>query len=60
MLSKKAAVAIVVLPSRRAGSRWRRRTGTRCRCRAVSRSAEFRGYEKWQMIAVSHNGARSQ
>jgi len=56
MLSMKAAVAIVVLPSVLAGMAFAAQDRYTLQVPGGLAFSEFRGYEDWQTVAVSHNG----
>ena len=56
MLSIRAAVAIVVLPSVLAGMALAAQDRYTLQVPGGLAFSEFRGYEDWQVIAVSHNG----
>ena len=56
MLSMKTAVAIVVLPSVLAGMALAAQDRYTLQVPGGLAFSEFRGYEDWQVIAVSHNG----
>ena len=56
MLSLKTAVAIVVLPSLLAGMAFAAQDRYSLQVPGGLAFADFRGYEDWQVIAVSHNG----
>ena len=56
MLSKKAAVAIVVLPSLLVGIALAAQDRYTLQVPGGLAFADFRGYEDWQVVAVSHNG----
>jgi hypothetical protein len=56
MLSIRAAVAIVVLPSVLAGMAFAAQDRYSLQVPGGLAFAEFRGYEDWQVVAVSHNG----
>ena len=56
MLSIKAAVAIVCYHRSWRGSRSQRRIGSALQVPGGLAFADFRGYEDWQVVAVSHNG----
>jgi Cytochrome P460 len=56
MLSIRAAVAIVVLPSVLAGMALAAQDRYSLQVPGGLAFSEFRGYEDWQVIAVSHNG----
>ena len=56
MLSIRAAVAVVVLPSLLAGIAFAAQDGSSLQVPGGLAFADFRGYEDWQVIAVSHNG----
>ncbi len=56
MLSKKTAVAIVVLPSLLAGIALAAQDRYSLQVPGGLAFADFRGYEDWQTVAVSHNG----
>jgi Cytochrome P460 len=56
MLSKRAAVAIVVLPSLLAGMALAAQDRYSLQVPGGLAFADFRGYEDWQVVAVSHNG----
>ena len=56
MLSIRAAVAIVVLPSVLAGMALAAQDRYSLHVPGGLAFSEFRGYEDWQVIAVSHNG----
>ncbi len=58
MLSKKTAVAIVVLPSALAGMAFAAQDRYSLQVPGGLAFSEFRGYEDWQIVAVSHNGDR--
>src|SRR3984885_12242496 len=56
MLSMRAAVAIVVLPSVLAGVALAAQDRYSLQVPGGLAFADFRGYEDWQVVAVSHNG----
>jgi hypothetical protein len=56
MLSIRAAVAVVVLPSLLAGMALAAQDRYSLQVPGGLAFSEFRGYEDWQTIAVSHNG----
>ena len=56
MLSMRAAVAIVVLPSVLAGMALAAQDRYSLQVPGGLAFADFRGYEDWQVVAVSHNG----
>ena len=56
MLSKKTAVVIVVLPSLMAGIALAAQDRYTLQVPGGLAFAEFKGYEDWQVIALSHNG----
>jgi hypothetical protein len=56
MLSIRAAVAIVVLPSLLAGMAFAAQDRYSLQVPGGLAFADFRGYEDWQVVAVSHNG----
>src|SRR5271154_6113640 len=56
MLSIRIAVAIVVLPSLLAGMALAAQNRYTLQVPGGLAFSEFRGYEDWQTIAVSHNG----
>ena len=56
MLSMKTAVAIVVLPSLVAGMALAAQDRYSLQVPGGLAFADFRGYEDWQVVAVSHNG----
>ena len=56
MLSMKTAVAIVVLPSLLAGMALAAQDRYSLQVPGGLAFADFRGYEDWQSVAVSHNG----
>ncbi len=58
MFSKKAAVAIVVLPTLVAGIALAAQDRYSLQVPGGLAFADFRGYEDWQVVAVSHNGDR--
>jgi hypothetical protein len=56
MLSIRAAVAVVVLPSVLAGMALAAQDRYTLQVPGGLAFADFRGYEDWQIVAVSHNG----
>jgi hypothetical protein len=56
MLSIRAAVAVVVLPSVLAGMAFAAQDRYTLQVPGGLAFADFRGYEDWQVVAVSHNG----
>ncbi len=56
MLSIRTAVAIVVLPSLLAGMALAAQDRYSLQVPGGLAFADFRGYEDWQVVAVSHNG----
>ena len=56
MLSMKTAVAIVVLPSILAGMALAAQDRYSLQVPGGLAFADFRGYEDWQVVSVSHNG----
>src|SRR5271154_5206803 len=56
MMSKKAAVVLVVLPSLLAGIALGAQDRYSLQVPGGLAFAEFKGYENWQVISVSHNG----
>ena len=56
MLSIRAAVAVVVLPSVLAGMAFAAQDRYTLQVPGGLAFADFRGYEDWQIVAVSHNG----
>ena len=56
MLSIRTAVAIVVLPSVLAGMAFAAQDRYSLQVPGGLAFADFRGYEDWQVVAVSHNG----
>ena len=56
MLSKRTAVAIVVLPSLLAGMALAAQDRYSLQVPGGLAFADFRGYEDWQVVAASHNG----
>ena len=58
MLSMRTAVAIVVLPSLLAGMALAAQDRYSLQVPGGLAFADFRGYEDWQVVSVSHNGDR--
>jgi hypothetical protein len=56
MLSTRVAVAVVVLPSLLAGMALAAQDRYTLQVPGGLAFADFRGYEDWQIVAVSHNG----